>query len=356
MMKQRSIILIISCALLSTAVVIMLFFLSEDMIHRNNSFLRQFPPHVITEGRTVDIEYDSYYIAGATKTEVYLGNYTSPRNVTVVNTISLDTQHVVLDIKNAQSLKIFHLILKVDSPDFFLTDGGVPLVFEGKVNDWRATQRHAFDSAYFIDSEPISRNSFAMRYMLSSTKEYTLGKQTQKPHHVQFASGLLQKQVDGRFCVDGMLHYDKEMRWLVYLYYYRNQYIVADTNLNLIHRGRTIDTVSHARIKVAEISRTNSRTLAAPPLIVNKMSSVSAGRIFVNSSLISKTENKNTFDNASVIDVYNLRNREYKFSFYIFDYKGNKIRDLQIVGDKLIVLIDHYITVYGLQSYYFQKE
>ncbi len=88
-----------------------------------------------------------------------------------------------------------------------------------------------------------------------------------------------------------MLTYDKSLRRVIYLYYYRNQFITFDTNLKLISTGRTIDTNSVAKISIAEIASTKTTTLAAPPLLVNKNCCADNGKLYIQSGLISNNEN-----------------------------------------------------------------
>jgi hypothetical protein len=238
--------------------------------------------------------------------------------------------------------------LKVDSPDFYFADGNIPIVFTGKTNDWIG-HRFGYDSAYFTDFVPLDTGSFVIRALDSRTQEYELGKMDNGFPHVQLFSNLLEKQVDGRFCVDGMMNFDKETASLVYVYYYRNQYLVMNDELHLLFRGRTIDTIRKAHIKVGEVSSNNSRTMAAPPLVVNKKSCVSDNRLFVNSGLLASNEDKETFDKASVVDVYTYWNGEYNYSFYVFDYKEYKMRDFRVIEDRVITLFDHFIFTYRLE-------
>jgi hypothetical protein len=54
-----------------------------------------------------------------------------------------------------------------------------------------------------------------------------------------------------------------------------------------------------------------------------------------------------------VVDVYDLLDRTYKFSFYIPSYNGKKMHDFKVDGNRLIVLIDRMIIVYQLPQLFF---
>jgi hypothetical protein len=164
----------------------------------------------------------------------------------------------------------------------------------------------------------------------------------------------LQKQVDGVFCTDGMMAYDKDLARLIYLYRYRNQYIVMDSNLSMTYRANTIDTTSVAKVKVATIASTHAHTMAAPPLMVNRQMAVHQQWLFVNSSLLARNEHTRALDQASVIDVYDLLSRKYQFSFYLYDYdRREKIRQFAIYGNRLIALFETHISSFDLHPQYF---
>ena len=60
------------------------------------------------------------------------------------------------------------------------------------------------------------------------------------------------------FGKDGSLNYSSKLSKLVYTYRYRNQYVVMDTCMSLIHRGFTIDSNSIAKIKLSKIDSISS--------------------------------------------------------------------------------------------------
>lgn len=335
--------------------IVVLFESSHRAIHKYNTFMRQFPPHPIAPVDTLDIGYDSYYLAGSTRECLYLGNTTSPLHLLVVSHSLKERQDVTLWSEEIGATKFWALRIKIDSPYFFLADGAVPRTFVGRIDEW-VPRRYEYDSAYFVDFEPVSYGTLAIRSVSSATNQFVLGSQSIQVPHVRLATDLLQKQIDGRFCVDGMLHYNKTLDKLIYLYYYRNQFLVYDTGLNLSYRGNTIDTVSRAKIKIASITSTGSITHAAPPLIVNKHSYTGGNFLFVNSALMAKNETLAAFSRNSVIDVYNVLNGQYKFSFYIPTFDGKSMHDFSIVGNRLIVLVDKYMVSYELAAEYFEMD
>ena len=51
---------------------------------------------------------------------------------------------------------------------------------------------------------------------------------------VSLKHGILEKQIDGVFDVDGILTYSTEPNLLSYVYYYRNEYIIMDSDLTVL--------------------------------------------------------------------------------------------------------------------------
>jgi hypothetical protein len=335
-------------------VVLVLSILSDTLIQRPSSFLRAFPPHPAIQETSYDIGFNSYYIAGVSENSLYLGNYTAPLHLLVFNSTLTDSQHVKISIPNIERETFWSVRVKIDSPYFYVADGARPRIYSGGINTWHGN-RTPYDSAYFVDFVPINSRSFAIRSLSSESNEYVLGKESIRSPHVQLKPGLLEKQIDGQFCVDGMMHYDKKTSRLVYIYFYRNQFVVMDSSLNLKFRGRTIDTTRVAKIKIATISANHSKTMAAPPLLVNKLSCIYDKWLFINSDLMAKNESHKVFDKVSVIDVYNLATKQYAFSFYLSHYTHRKVKDFRVWNNKLFALFDHFVVVFDLLPKYFEE-
>lgn len=349
---KRTLVFISIVFFFSLLVVVVLYLVAGRLNHQHNAFTRLFPPHPILFEKAIDLKYNSYYVAGATSDHFYLANFAAPLHLLSLNRLSADTQHIRLTLHDSDLQKFKSIRVKVDSPFFYITDGIRPALLKGRIGQWHAS-RYMYDSAYFTEAVPVSATSFVIR-SAHPVKGFFLSKETNTYPHLKIDTTLLVKQVDGLFCTDGMMHFNQDLNMLIYLYYYRNQFICMDTSLNLLYHGKTIDTVSHAQIKVANIHADNSITLAAPPLTVNRKSATSGNYLFVNSALQAKNETDETFDKASVIDVYDLRDGTYRFSFYLFDFNEEKLREFKVAGDKLVALYDHYAVIHRLELKYFQ--
>lgn len=354
-MTKRIGILMVVTFVLSVSVVFILYAVSKDMRQQPGSFLREFPPHPVLEAEVLDLKYNSYYIAGGTAHHIYLANHTAPLHMIVLNSVLGDSQHIKLNVKGIDNQKFWSTRVTVDSPYYYLTDGVVPIIYKGKVQDWKATE-YAYDNVYFQDILPITKESFFIRSLSKPERENILGKITTTLPHLQVEKGILKKQIDGVFCTDGMMQYDRNRNELIYLYRYRNEYIVMDTSLNVLRKQHTIDTTTRANFKIETIASTGSTTFSSPARMVNRQSSVQNGRLFVNSRLLARNEHPEAHDSQTVIDVYDLATGQYQFSFYIYDLYGKeKLREFRVFGDRLYALFEQHIQVWNLRPKYFSE-
>jgi hypothetical protein len=333
------------CLLTSAGLVVLLAAVSSDMRGRQGSFLRVFPPHPIAAGDVFDLGYPSYYLAGGTEHHVYLANYTSPLHLVVVRVGQRDTQHVALEIKGIENEKFWSLRVTVDSPYYYLTDGTVPVMYRGRVSDW-VGERVGYDRAYFQDLVPIAPGSFFIRALDKRDRVNVLGKMGVTAAHVEMKSGLLQQQVDGIFCTDGMMHFNREHNRLLYLYRYRNEMLTLDTNLSVVGRHHTIDTTTRAAIEVRADEAGVTR-FASPMRVVNQHSSTTGNLLLVHSKLVARNEHPKVQQRAGVIDVYVVDDGAYRFSFYVHDYQGReKMKMFLASGNKLYVLYERHVQVW----------
>jgi uncharacterized membrane protein YhaH (DUF805 family) len=341
--------LVFGGTLCSVILMTLLFFLSEDIIHHRNNFIRRFPQHPITLSNELDLKFNSYYIAGVSKTKVYLGNRTSPLLMTVLDS-SLQKQKFYKIELPKSSLNFHSFQIHVKDPYFYITDGTSPYILRGNVSDWKAKIWN-IGASYFNAFALIDNATFAIRALSSVSNENVLGtvKIAKKPR-VKLASNILVKQIDGVFDTDGMLLYNAQINKLVYTYYYRNEFMIIDTSLITHYVSHTIDTTSKAKIKVTFIKSKQQTKLSSPRLIINKKTTSYGHYLFINSGLMGKYEPREMWEVASIIDVYDLRAKSYAFSFYIDDKRDDKLKELLLNGNDLICLTGHYISKYMLQK------
>lgn len=326
----------------STISIAALQFTSESVIHQHNNFTRRFPRAPLTRIGEIDLKYNSFYFAGQDSSQIYLGNHSAPLLVTGIDHGQNVKQYRIRFHDSITKFRAPHLL--VSQSKFYLYDGTVPIIYGGNSGDWNVTRqmllRKKFYSPVVINDSILAYRTFDRNKenILASTKLWG------EPKYL-LHSGLLEKQVDGVFDTDGMALYSEQLRQYIYLYYYRNQFIVTNPELRLIGRGKTIDTVAVAQLKVAYVKKRDERKLSTPALVVNRLSAIHKNLLFVQSALRGKHETEKMWRNANVVDVYDLRNNTYRMSFYLYkaygaDYDEFMVTDKHIygiAGDKLII-------------------
>lgn len=353
-MERKPIIILSICAIIGTLIVFSLYAATKKVLHEPSSFLRTYKHYVASKKSEFDLGFNSYYIAGITADRIYLSSITAPFHMVSMNHELADTLHIKLKVWGMDTLTFYNpLTVKIDSPYFFIADGSMPGIFRGKIGEWVA-ERYFKEKEYFSRVVPISTSSFAIRTNYAKTREHVLGKLQMYKPHIKIDTTLLRKQIDGFFCTDGMLNYNRELSRLIYTYYYRNEFIVYDTNLNLKFRGHTIDTFSRADIKIGHIVSEGTNTLTYKRLI-NRGVWTSGDFLFINSNLLAKNDTKNMFPMMTIIDVYNVVEDKYKFSFTFPNIDAEtKTREFRVIGDKtMIVLAGDYIVLYDLKQGFF---
>src|SRR5690606_16928694 len=149
---------------------------------------------------------------------------------------------------------------------------------------------------------------------------------------------IIKKQVDGRFDADGMLLYNAQIDRLIYTYYYRNSFDVIDKFLDLDYRVKTIDTISRAIVDVAHYSISNSFKLGANTVLVNKKSATYGNHLYVHSERLGQYENEDVLESASIVDVYDVHDGSYSFSFYLYHQKNKSLSHLFIFNSLLVAI------------------
>ena len=333
----------------STGIVVLMFMLSEDIMHHRNSFIRRFPHHQAVKISEVDLGYNSYYFAGTANGNLYLGNTTAPLHIVTLDSILKNKKVFQIELDKS-NFGFKAVTISIFPPYFFVADGNVPCLFRGELSNWKASL-FMYDKAYFSRITPMDSRRLAFRGQAVNNNENIIGSiAVGKTVNVKLNPDLLQKQIDGVFDTDGMLHYSSGLKRIVYVYLYRNEFVVANDSLDLKYIGKTIDTTSKAKIKVSYLSTRNQKKMSAPPLIVNKTSTVYKNLLFIHSTAHGLYEPKDIWSQASTVDVYNLNDASYVSSFYVYNIGDDKIRSILAHENYLYALIGNHIVCYKFSN------
>lgn len=342
MLKNRLLILV---GLFTGSIFCMvaLYGLTEYRTTSPNAFIRKLPPFKIKAEQVKDLKSGQLYIAGGQGNLIYLGDSYTKNLLFRLDLKTLKSSRVLL--KAAKGFKVLEdAYVQMDSPAVFLMDGTHARVSVGSTTDYTLTR--SMSTPNFTAAMALSPNSFLFR-TVNGKNENVLVKQGAK-HTLVVKDRLLRKQIDGLFCTDGILLNVPHCNKVFYVYYYRNQFLCLDTNLNLLYQGKTIDTNSQAKIKLGRIKSENQITMAAPPLYVNKQATANEGYLLIRSVLKADNETDKMHETAAAIDVYAVKDGRYQFSFYLPDFNGEKLTDFKVYDKTLVALFGHYIYTFKL--------
>ncbi|MDM1353225.1 MauE/DoxX family redox-associated membrane protein [Myroides marinus] len=336
---KRFYLLSVATTLVSILTVVLLFVSSEHIIKKENPFIRRYLPHGVAEQDTLDLKVNTFYFSGYYKDKVYLGNSKSPLIFISVDSL-MQREDYTIKIDSTQ-FKYTYLKLKTVYPYFYLADGSIPIVYKGQLNTKQKTKQteiFSFKEAYFSDYTPIDSTSIVIKSQSSKDYKHILGfiSINNKPR-VSINSKLLESNSDGVFDTDGSFSYSKENKTLIYTYYYKNQYVLTSSNLELLNRQNTIDTTKTALITAAKLA-SGEHKMTTPMSAINQKVVVKNNLLFIVSNSLGQKESKAIWKQASIVDIYDFKKDSYIASFYINHLGEDKLIDL--------IVTDHYI--YGL--------
>ena len=331
--------------LLSSSFIAVLFLSSEEIIHYKNPFLRRYDRRAISFVDSEDLKFNSYYFSGYSNGNLYMGNYSTPLRILAVDSTLKLKKEAKIDFEN-RSIPFRSIKIVVRDKYFYLMDGTVPCVYFGNTANWKV-EDEIKNVPRFTTAQAVDTSIVIFRNNNGLGSANIIGQYDSKNNpKIRYSQTLLQKQIDGIFDTDGMLNFDSHTGKMVYVYFYRNEFIVADKNIFLLNRGHTIDTISKAQIKVAALRDGTRKKMAIPPTVVNSQSAIIKNLLFIESQIQGLYEDQKVWKYASIIDVYNLDKKSYVLSFPVFGIGGNKLQSFLVTETNLYALVGSRLTVY----------
>ena len=111
--------------------------------------------------------------------------------------------------------------------------------------------------------------------------------------------------------------------------------------------------MSQVPIQFAYLHTTGEKKFAKQPPMIQQGAATYGKYLFSMSNRLGKFEAESMFKDASIVDVYDLQKSTYEFSFYLYNYKNEKVENFQIYNNLLIGITKHFIVIYRLKSSHF---
>ncbi|MBA6152708.1 MauE/DoxX family redox-associated membrane protein [Gelidibacter maritimus] len=339
----------------SVSAVTVVFLSSEKQIKRNNAFIRRYMPHALEKIGEYQLQSNSYYLAGMDDVTIYLGNYNAPLFLMSIDTTLTQTTEFRIAIDSLH-LPYRRVRISVSPPYFFLGDGTIPILFRGKINE-RKTSVHSYQDAYFTEFAVGDSASVGITTKSGITQLNALGllKKSKDSISVAINHELLKRPFESVFESNGILLWNDKHRQFIYTYYYRSHYEVTDKYVNYQTTGKTIDTISKAILDVAHYAKSDKYKLGGQTILVNRLSATYGDYLYINSDRLGRYEREDVLRSAGIIDMYDITDSTYAFSFYLYHQRDKKISDFQIYKDVLVAIVDDQLWLYRLKPKYFNS-
>ncbi|MBA5792692.1 hypothetical protein H1R17_01480 [Flavobacterium sp. xlx-214] len=327
---------------ISTAIVVILFISSEHIMKKENPFTRRFLPHPVTDPKGITLPFNSYYIAGATDEHIYLGNHTAPLHGLELNTNAVITDTVLLQMNNFQNYSFTVAKWNSNNDLLILQDTKQRLIYTGNLKDRIIKKKIDVNPNSYSSAVPLTIDKIALRLFNSKKNNVTLGILDTESGTTVITKGLLDEegQPQDLFSNDGILLYNNHLNKIIYVYYYKNKNLVLNHDLSNPQILQTIDTISRPNFHITYLEQKKQLKMSEKPVFVNKAATTSGNYLFILSERMGRNERRQMYSEADIIDVYDLRDRTYSYSFYMHRFNKTPITELSAHGEYLFGIGD----------------
>jgi len=324
----------------AVTLVVSLAWYSDYRSPKLNGFTRHFPGTTPLLTHTLSSRYTITAVAGFTATSIYFQTL-NPALILRANHQLGDTSYIFLPVDSFYRTAT-NFEYQIDSPNIYLFARNVPAIYKWDLVSKKKISQ-SYTSRIFTRSLVLEPNRFFLRGFDSSIKIpgqiFLKGSFQQGVTYRE--SKLIPPHKDLGMPTDGILLRDQNTDRLVYVFFYKNSYLVLDTNFNLSGQGETIDPVDSALLKVGggiKEGKTFGYTNTSPKRIVNIESCISDGILYNNSLIKADNESNHTFASNNAIDMYDLKTYLYRGSLDIPLLNEAKISRFKVFQHDLVAI------------------
>jgi len=339
---KKAISLVCTFTFLTTLALLIVFY----PLTKNNqgNFKRQIINPLLSNSHTLYFPADNYYFAGNQGDTLFLGHRKTPLLLSTIkpsfNSIKVDT--IKLDKYN---YPFRNVSINVLYPYFSVSDGKVPVIFEGRFPSLNAYDT-GINRLYFSRLFALEPKQYVFKTMLLKTKKSELGILNTSFKKYLIVPDILKTKADGVFDVDGNLTIDRNNRQINYTLLYQNKTITADFDLKNIQINNTLLDISSNDAITTKTLKTGQTKLLKAPLEINLAQTIFNNKFYNVSKVRGKDESFMEFRKKDVIDVYDSQTKKYLYSFYIKNKTGVKIKGILSTKHYLYVLSGNQISRY----------
>jgi hypothetical protein len=329
--------------------IFMLVIVRGDFIAQKNGFSRKVIQKTIRVLGKIENKNKFLSIVGYHDNTVYLS--TKIPNKLVMANSRLSNQHA-LSLQSPNSRKLSSRFEpEIDSSGIRLFAGNIPAVYYFKPDGTLFKTINNLPGV-FTRSISVNQAAFILRIIQKRNGQFdaVFAKYNSLTKELVYEHGISAWHGDLGFSTDGLLSFDKLTGLVLYVELFSNKITAIDTNLRVIYKSHTIDTISfnQANYNSMKLGGKKEFTNISPKRLVNSESCIDRGRLFVQSNLKADNETDETFSDNAVIDVYTVSDGIYKGSFYVPNDNGKKVLRFRVFQDLLVALYDDHVITYGV--------
>ena len=280
---------------------------------------------------------------GYDENHIYLGNKTAPLNITIVQRDLEKSSKFRIPLQSTgypfQSIQ-----LSYRPPYYYLADGQVPIIFRGKTEQQDPVPDIISYRDMYFDQLNSSPNKSVFRAQSRDHHNFVLGT-LDSTRHVKLFPEILGKNSNSYIENDGMLISDQQENTHVYIYFYDNQFIVLDKNLNILRHLKLINPAKKISDQLIRM-KNGIRKIEAPQELNFSNSYLADDILYIQSNIKGQYEDHTQWQKANVIDLYKIDQQYYIGSFLVHHREKKPLHDMLIVGDHFYGLIGNEICKY----------
>lgn len=315
------------------------------------NFRRTFGALQLSKVASIKLPFNSYTIQHLSSTSVTLGNRKAQRLLMTVTIPGMDTSVTIIPESNLLGIDFRDPSVAVSSSEVIIADGALGIISKSKRDFGLVTQ---IKTPTFSQMVPLGGDRYALRTYNEETSSDELSLFDCLHDTVYTNADILDKQIDGIFCVDGMMLYNGERHAFLYVYYYHNEFITSDESLLNVKKWKSIDRTDTATFKIASYKsgERTTTTFSSAPRLVNVRAFTSLDYLYILSNERAINQTRADFESSYTIDRYHLKDGRYEGSFLITKPVDAEVinMDVKAYQDMIVVVLNDDLVVYRLNN------
>lgn len=319
-------------------------------------FVRRFLPHPVSDLKTTELPFNSYYTAGFFNNSIYLGNTTASLHGLIINTDATIKDTLNLEMKNFNDYRFTSIKWDFFKDSILLNDYTLGIFLKSDLNTRQVKVTKQLEGLSFSAAAPLSMDRYVLRTYNDNGNNVNLSLLDTKDGSFQRIDGVLDQEDQPKdlFSNDGMLLYNKGLGKIIYVFYYKNKVFHFNTDLKDKQVLQTIDTIATPDFNISYLEKKQQFKMSKNGTMVHKYAATSGNFLYISSDRMGKNERREMYREATIIDVYNLKTNTYHNSFYFYNYKNKPINQFYVQDGYIIGIGSNFLSIGKFNKMHYQ--